>query len=387
MRSRWVRAALASAALVGCAPTDFMGRCQSQLELTEEECGIVASWRLEETLPPARGNLYADDERAARLGRAIFFDAGFATVPGVSCATCHDPNLAFTDARATPEVIAGQPGARNSPTLLDTARNRGFWFVDGRADSLWSQPLFAFENEIEMATTRLAIAHRVADVYAVEYEEIFGALPELTDLARFPESGKPGDASWDAMTADDQAAIDRVAANVGKALEAYERRLVTGPSRVDLYIDGDDTALDDEERRGLHRFVFTQCGFCHVGPMLTDDLFHESSFDMDDRGRAAGIETLLANRFNSAGPFFDEGAGSALPLPAGPTADDEHAFRTPSMRHVTLTGPYEHDGSRTLEEILGTRGLLYEDGDEVVIAAFLRALEGEPPPAEWTTAP
>lgn len=381
-----MRGTLALAALLaGCVPSGFSGRCQSQLGLSEERCSIVAGWRLEETLPPSRGNRYADDERAARLGRAMFFDAGFATVAGVSCATCHDPERAFTDGQPTPEVIAGRPGARNSPTLLDTARNRGFWFHDGRADSLWSQPLFAFENEIEMATTRLAIAHRVAGVYAAEYEAIFGPLPDLSDPARFPASGKPGDASWDAMRPEDQDAIDRVAANIGKALEAYQRHLITGPSRVDRWIDGDDAALDDDERRGLARFVQSGCGHCHVGPMLTDDLFHESSYDMVDRGRAAGIEALLANRFNSAGPFFDE--GPALPLPTGPTAEDEHAFRTPSMRHVTATAPYQHDGSRTLAEILGTRGLLYEDGDDVLIAAFLRALEGEPPPAEWTTAP
>lgn len=382
---------VALAACASCAPEDtsFLARCEAELELSESDCAEVATWRLPDALPPARGNAYADDERAARLGRAIFFDTGFATVPDVSCATCHQPDLAFQDGVATPEVIAGSPGARNSPTLLNVAWNEGFYLWDGRADSAWSQPLLALENEIEMATTRLAIAHRVHDVasYRTEYEAIFGALPPLDDRARFPDDGKPGDASWESMRAEDRDAIDRVAANVGKALEAYMRRIAAGPSALDRYLDGDRDALSPEARRGLTRFVLGGCVSCHSGPMLTDDSFRESSRPTDDRGRAGGIEILLASEFSSLGPYYDLDAGAPLPLPTGPTPDDEHRFRVPSMRNVARTAPYGHDGTRTMEEILSAPGILYEPGDEVVIAAFLRALDGDPPPAEWTNPP
>ena len=102
----------------------------------------------------------------------------------------------------------------------------------------------------------------------------------------------------------------------------------------------------------------------------------------EDRGRAEGIEILLASPFNSLGPYFDAGAGQPLPLPTGPTGADEYAFRTPTMRNVTVSAPYRHDGSRDLETILAAPGPTYEEGDEIVIAAFLDALTGDPPATE-----
>ena len=379
-----------ASALASCAPdTSWAARCREDLGLSEANCRLPVDWRLPSELPPARGNRYADDPRAAALGRTIFFDTGFATVPGVSCASCHLPDEEFAESRATSEVIPGVPGGRNSPSLLVVAWNEGFWFWDGRADSLWSQPLFAFENDIEMATTRLSIAHRIHETatYRDAYEAIFGALPDLTDAARFPPTGMPGDPSWEGMAEADRVAIDGVVANVGKALEAYMRRLATGPSRMDRFLDGDRAALSADERRGFARFIESGCVACHDGPMLTDDGFHVAMMEATDRGRAAGIETLLSSPFSSAGPHFDADAGGALPLPLGPTAEDERAFRTPSLRNVTLTAPYTHDGERTLDAILRTPSFFYERGDEVVIAAFLEALVGDPPPVEWTTPP
>ncbi len=377
---------------IGCAPPapegvsdELWGLCRDDLHLTARDCQDIATWRLPDALPSARGNRYADDVRAAELGRAIFFDTGFATVPEVSCATCHAPSLAFGDGHRTPQVILGSPGPRNSPSLLVSARLEGFFLWDGRADSLWSQPLGAFENPIEMATTRLAIAHRIADVatYRAPYEAIFGPLPALDDFERFPESGMPGTPSWDAMTDADRDAINRVVANVGKALEAYLRHVTSGESAVDRYLDGDRDALPPDARRGLTRFVESGCTSCHSGPMLTDERFHSGS-EMEDRGRARGVEQLLESPFNSEGAYFDHDAGDALELPLGPEERDEHAFRTPSLRNVTLTGPYEHDGSRSLPMILSARGILYREGDDVLIGAFLAELVGEPPPAEWT---
>ena len=361
-------------------PPTFMEICAEELMLTEMQCAEVAAWRLPDTLPPARGNRYADDPAAAALGESIFNDTAFATVPGVSCASCHMADMAYDDGMPVSEVIDGVPGSRNSPSLLNAAWNAGFYFWDGRADSLWSQPLFALENPIEMNATRLSIAHRVFDTpdYKSAYESIFDdPLPALDDDVRFPASGKPGEPSWEGMTEDDRGAVNRVVANVGKALEAYMRTIASGPSPVDLYIDGDREALSDDAKQGLVRFVASNCGMCHFGPQLMDDTFHQVSMPSDDRGRASGIETLLANPFNSLGPYFDPDAGPALELPSGPAGIDEHAFRTPTMRNVSITGPYRHDGSRDLETILAAPAPEYEPGDEVVIAAFLEALTGE----------
>ncbi|AKF09888.1 cytochrome-c peroxidase [Sandaracinus amylolyticus] len=377
---RWIPIALLA---LGCSEplTGLRAEC-AELGLDDTECETIAAWRLQDALPPARGNAYADDPRAAELGRAIFFDTGFSTVPDVSCATCHRADRAFQDGVAVSEVIAGSPGARNSPTLYNAAWNDGFFFWDGRADSLWSQPLFAFENEIEMRTTRLAIAHRIASEYGDEYEAIFGALPALDGL---PAEGKPGDPSWEALREEDRDAVNRVVANVGKALEAYMRRIVSGPSALDRYLDGDRDALDDDARRGLARFVKSGCATCHSGPMLADGAFRltAASGTDGDRGRAEGIEILLASPFSAAGPYFDQDAGEALTLPEGPSEDDEGRFRTPSLRNIAQTAPYGRSGTRDLESFI-TSSFFYEEGDERVIAAFLRALDGAPPPSEWT---
>jgi len=385
-----------AAALPACAPPppegvspELWSLCQNDLRLRARDCQRIAAWRLPDTLPPARGNRYADDERAARLGRAIFYDADFATVEGVSCASCHRPDRAFGDGMPVSEVIPGSPGARNSPSLLVAARLSGFFLWDGRADSLWSQPLGALENPIEMGTTRVAIAHRIADVpsYRASYEELFGALPALEDSERFPATGRPGTPEWEAMSETDRDAINRVAANVGKALEAYMRRIASGPSALDRYLDGDGSALSPEARRGLARFVESGCEGCHSGPMLTDEEFHSGRAMSVDRGRAQGVVDLLESPFNSMGPYWDDEAGEPLELPLGPEPSDERAFRTPSLRNVSMTAPYEHDGSRTLEEILASRGFLYQEGDDVVIGAFLASLDGEPPDPAWASPP
>lgn len=389
------RLALFALVAIACTPeappvvVDWPTRCRDELSLAEGACERVRAFRLPDALPPSRGNAHADDPAAAALGHRIFFDAGFSRTDA-SCATCHQPENAFAQPTATSEVISGMPGARNAPSLLVVARNDGFWLWDGAADSLWSQPLFAIENPIEMQSTRLELAHRIASpTYREDYEAVFGPMPDLSDLTIFPAAGMPGTVSWDGMQPSAQRIVNEIAANVGKALEAYMRRIQSGPSRLDRYIDGDSSALNETERHGLQRFVLT-CESCHPGPMLTDDAFHVASMEMTDRGRALGIPRLLASPFNSAGELFDPPSATVrepLPLPLEPTADDEMAFRTPSLRNVTLTAPYTHTGGRTLEAILTVPGPGYREGDDVVIGAFLEALVGDPPPAEWTMPP
>jgi cytochrome c peroxidase len=371
------------------AAVDWMTQCEEDLGLTAAECETARGFRLPEALPPSRGNRFADDPGAARLGHRIFFDPEIGRTDA-SCATCHQPAYAFAQDAAVAEILPGRPGLRNVPSLLTTARNDGFWLWDGAADSLWSQPLFAIENPIEMDGSRLALAQRMASpTYRADYEAVFGPLPDVSDPTRFPRAGAPGDVSWDGMNAADQDLVNGIAANVGKALEAYLRRIQSGPSRMDRYLDGERDALDAEEREGFARFVET-CASCHYGPMLTDDTFHRSQMEMVDRGRATGVMTLLANPFNAFGPYSDPPSDTVrepLPLPDFATTDDEMSFRTPTMRNVTLTAPYTHHGGRTLDDILTVPAPLYREGDEVVITAFLEALVGAPPPAEWSGPP
>ncbi len=370
------------------SPT-LLSQCRDDLKLLDEECLEVAGWRLERSLPASRGNGVAYDESAARFGRDVFFDDRLANVAGVKCATCHVPTDAFQESKPVSEVITGMPGERNSPTLLNVAWNNGYFMWDGRADSLWSQPLFAFENPIEMNVSRVELARRITGnaKYATRYSELFGA-PVAIEAPRFPQTGKPGDPQWDAMSEDDRMQINRIVANIGKTLEAYMRRIASGESPIDRYIDGDRSALSADAKVGVARFIRSGCTSCHFGPTLTDDRFHISAIGGGtDRGRARGVEILAMSPFNGLGPLFDRDAGPRLEVPPTPTAQEERAFRTPSLRNVARTAPYQHDGSRTLNQILMTQSIGYAPGDERFIGAFLEALNGTLPATEWTAPP
>ncbi len=361
--------------------------------------------RLPEALPPARGNAYADDLRVAQLGFELFFDARFSRSQELRCASCHQPERVFDDGRPTAHAIADL--SRNTPSLLNAVRlNWQLW--DGRADTVWSQPLFALENPAEMNFTRLELAHRVRETYRSRYEAVFGALPALENLERFPLQGKPGEPAFEAMTPADQTAINRVAANVGKAFEAYLRKLASGPSRFDRYLDGDRAALTEPERAGVAVYLKAGCQSCHGGAQFSDDDFHNlgiaGAAGVDDPGRSAGLRVLAANPFNARGEFFD---GPPEPAPER-SGRDLGAFHTPSLRNVARSAPYGHNGRfATLSEVvdfhlagggvgqsgfagdidpvLKPQSLTPEEREALV--QFLGALDGTPPPSPWNTWP
>ena len=365
---------------------------------------------LPETLPPARGNRVAQSEAAALLGQAIFFDARFSQNSEVRCATCHLPEREFDDGRAVSLGIGNV--SRNSPTLLNAAWQRWiFW--DGRADSLWSQPLFAFEGTLEMDFTRLEIAHRIAASYARDYETIFDPLPDLEDRRRFPSRGAPGHDAWEEMNQTDQDAINAVVANVGKAIAAYERRLAAGRSRFDLYLLGDSQALDDREAHGLKVLMRAGCTSCHAGFLLSDGAFHNLGVpalpgDPPDRGRADGVMIWQENVFNAAGKFYDGGTGQP------PTFDVEPilgALRTPSLRNIQHAAPYGHNGifatlgevvafhlkgggntEEPMGNVIGEVDAMLQpqslcDDDLAALVAFFASLDGSYPALPWADWP
>ncbi|MCH2106432.1 MAG: cytochrome-c peroxidase, partial [Planctomycetes bacterium] len=120
-------------------------------------------------LRPDPTNAVSDDERAARFGQALFFDARLSPDGRFSCATCHDPALAFTDGRSLPEGRGLL--TRNTPTLFDVGRRR-WLFWDGRTDTLWAQIRHPLESAHEMDGDRLALAHLVRsdESYSAQYE-------------------------------------------------------------------------------------------------------------------------------------------------------------------------------------------------------------------------
>ncbi len=326
--------------------------------------------------PPADPtNRVCDDPRAARLGQALFFDPRLSGPGTISCATCHDPNKLFQDGLPAPDTLGR--GKRKTQSLLGVAHQRWF-FWDGRADSLWSQALDPIENPIEMGSSRLAVAHVVhSDPLLREaYEALFGPLPQLDDLAHFPAHGRPVPddpdhphaRAWESMSAADQSAIDRVYANTGKAIAAYERLLVPGPSDFDRFAgalaSGEDGSaeLGASEQRGLALFLGrANCVLCHDGPSFSDAEFHNTGapapggYEDLDPGRYAGVQRLLASSFHAAGPHSD-----APECPAGrrvrnlrQNSESWGEFKTPSLRNVVGRGPYMHAGQlASLEDVL-----------------------------------
>lgn len=380
--------------------------------------------------PPADPtNRVADDPRAARLGRWLFFDPGLSGNGEISCATCHDPELGFSDGKPVAETLGR--GTRRTPTVVNAAFHR-WLFWDGRADSLWGQAVEPIENPIEMGGDRLAVAHHLAGDAELRaaYEQVFGSLPLLEDEGRFPpharpvrdEPEHPHDAAWEAMAPGDRNAVSRVLANVGKAIAAYERRLVRGDAPFDRYAahlldreGGDPDALSPAARRGLDLFLGRgNCTLCHAGPGLSDSEFHNTAAppgefgDPQDAGRFAGAARLVVSPFSAAGPYSDAPQGRAARrlerLRVGTETFGQ--FRTPSLRNLVDRAPYMHAGQfpdlesvvrfySTLEGTAGRshhqelvlRPLRLDEGEIRDLVAFLEGLEGRPLDPELTRAP
>jgi len=292
-------------------------------------------------------NAYEAVPEAIALGKDLFFDADLSPSPKqVSCGACHLPELLFQDGKTQAPEGVGM-GARNVPTVvLATEQRWQFW--DGRADSAWAQAIMPIEDPNEMASSRLVVSHVLERKYKARYAAIFGALPAVSDQSRFPLAGKPGDPAWEAMTEVDRTTVNRIFANVGKAMAAYERSLRPASNAFDNYASGDTTALTEVQKDGLEAFLSAGCIQCHHGPRLTDDSFHNLRVPTGrpdraaDRGRYDGIAQLLKSDFRRSGAFSD------APTATADIPRDERllgAFKTPGLRGASYTLPYGHGGS------------------------------------------
>ena len=354
------------------------------------------------TPPPNPTNRVSDSPDAARLGQMFFFDERLSKDGTVACATCHSPFHGFADVEAT--SLGGGRGTRNAPTLLNVAYNK-WQFWDGRADSLWSQALIALEGENEQAGTRLQYAHLIKRLYQKDYETVFGPLPNLADTTRFPLTGKPGDVPFDNMSDKDKIAVNTVFANIGKAIEAYERLLISRNAPFDQYVAGDLDAISSEAKRGLEIFIGKgQCTLCHNSPNFTDNDFHNVGVPQgrlpEDTGRYDGIKQLLENPFNGGGIYSDNPEVSIKTLDLlEPTQQLKGRFKTPTLRNIALTAPYFHTGGYpTILSILRFNGseiptteyagvrddtrqpLRLNDQEVNDLKEFLLTLTGESPP-------
>lgn len=367
-------------------------------------------------------NRYQNSESAAILGHRLFFDTRLSVNNKINCAACHDPTKGLADGKPIAEGL--ETGRRHTPSLWNVAYNRWF-FWDGRADSLWAQALHPIESPAEMGFSRLAAAHLIYGDAVLRrlYESTFGALPTLSDDTRFPAQGKPAssvdpngnDATWKSMNADDQDAINRVFANIGKSLAAYESKLVSRRSPFDVFADGlatDDknkmAALSPAAQRGLKLFVGSaNCRVCHAGPNFTDGEFHDTRVPTldggqpTDPGRFNGANEVIHDPFNATGAFSDERTGSFVEFLVN-NPENWGRFKTPTLRNVARTAPYMHQGQfATLNEVVdyystldralpaGHHGetilqpLFLSEDEEHDLIAFLESLTDENITPEW----
>lgn len=366
--------------------------------LTRRQWDLIREMKAQAAPPPDPTNAKADDPAAAAMGARLYADTSFSPSGTVSCFTCHPSDKGFNDGHDVSRGVAN--GDRNAPAIQLSSQSR-WMFWDGRADTPWAQAAGPFENKVEYDSTRLFVVHGVYERYRSEYEAIFGALPPLNDPSRFPPIGKPGDATWSLMTAEDQTAVTRVYVNVAKSIAAYERTLRPAPSALDRYVDGDTNALSPDQKAGLLAFFDSGCAQCHYGPRLTDDAFHNMRFPTGrrdgaaDTGRLAGVALLESGEFSAGGPFSDAPQPKRSFIAGNWTVGE---FKTPPLRGVAFSPPYGHGGTYTeLEDALQTLsvgGLPLDDNRAVgerdpfgpafpadripALAAFLRGLGDQP---------
>jgi len=360
-----------------------------------------------EPLGADASNRYAQDDRAAALGRELFFDTRLSGNGKVACATCHIPAQEFQDGKP----LANGVGTTNRRTMPIAGTAHSAWqFWDGRADSQWAQALGPLESAVEHGGSRTQYAHVMAEQYAREYEAVFGPLPDMDGVPR--RAGPVADSSiraaWAEIPSARQDAVSRVYANIGKAIAAYERRIEYGPSRFDRYVEAElagrphsaDDAFTPEEEAGLRIFIGKgSCTNCHNGALLTDSHFHNTGIPVSalvaavDSGRATGARQAVAGEFSCTSKFSDAKAGECEELEFAVTEGDElvRAYKPPSLRNVAERAPYMHAGQlATLEQAVAhyssapaspsghteLKPLHLSQSEQRELVAFLRTLSG-----------
>jgi cytochrome c peroxidase len=430
MRSSRSCVVVAALSLAGCISDKMVD------VFTDEEFQLITQFGPLGEVPAEPTNRYANDEVAATLGQRLFFEKSYAhalTIADpalgdvgdtgkVACASCHDPNNYFTDTRSRPNAtsLGVTWTQRNALTLVNVAfYTWGGW--GGKNDSLWYQSANGCESVINFGSNRLEYAHMLFRKYRADYDATFPvpldpALdPGAPGAARFPVQGRPKanaaapDGPWEMMTAADRDAVNLIMANAGKAIEAYERKLVSRNAPIDAYIAGDYAVISPAAKRGLRLFIGkAACVDCHSGPTFSDQKFHNTgvpqiglNLPTEDNGRYDDVQGMLTNVWNGSGKYSDDIPAGSAKL-AGMTLSDDLVglFRTSALRHIDATGPYMHTGTlATLEEVVrhynwgggvadysGVKSaamapLLLTDGEQADLVAFLHTLTGEPPPS------
>lgn len=344
----------------GCKPSGF----------SEAEKKTIASLSLA-ALPPIPAdptNKAVGNTTAMALGATLFFDLRLSRDGTVACSTCHQIGSQFQDSLPRAQGLA-TTNRRTMPLAGVAWSPWMFW--DGRRDSLWAQALTPLEDAREHGGNRAGYAHFIADNFRDRYERIFGPMPDLSHVsAAASPLGNPAEkAAWAAMPEADRDAVNRVFADMGKMIAAFERSLVPKETRFDRFAaalaagkkPNPDAKLTDDEIAGLELFIGKgQCVRCHNGPRFTDDHFHNTGVPAvtglpEDLGRETAVAQVAADPFNCLGKYSDAGpqACGELRFMVTDPAVLRRAYKTPSLRGVATRPPYMHAGQfETLEAVL-----------------------------------
>ena len=281
------------------------------------------------------------NEAKIKLGRELYFDGRLSANNEISCATCHDPKTGWAGHDATDTGVGGRVGNRNSGTVVNSGYMK-YQFWDGRAGSLEEQALGPIHNPVEMGETLENVVRKLNAIpgYKRQFQEVFHS--------------------------------DVTTDGIAKAIAAFERTIVSGPSPYDRFLQGDKKALSAEALRGMEIFNGKgTCIACHSGPVFSDQSFHNLGIGMDAAKPDIGREAVTKDE------------------------KDRGKFKTPGLRNVANTYPYMHDGQTpTLEavvELHNKGGIPNPNLDPVIkplgltdtekkdLVTFLKALTGSEP--------
>ena len=231
-------------------------------------------------------------EEKAKLGKTLFFDPRLSVSGQIACASCHNPELGWTDNTTRSFGHNRQTGPRNAMTILNVAfAHELFW--DGRAKSLEDQARFPISDEIEMN------------------EDINIAVDKIANI----EGYKP---LFEAAFGNDSVSLKRIQ----YAISTFERTIRSPKSKFDKFIEGKSELFSDQEVKGLHLYrTKAMCINCHNTPYFSDNQYHNDG------------QTLFGTK--------DEDFGRYL---VTQNIDDIGKFRTPTLREISNTGPWMHHG-------------------------------------------
>jgi cytochrome c peroxidase len=263
------------------------GESTSSAPSTTDPHAFLSDYQRPAKVPASKANPMTPEKIA--LGQMLFFDPRLSGSGVISCATCHNPALGWSD--ALPKGLGHMGGrlGRRTPTIIDVAYGEPY-FWDGRAATLEDQAKGPLTSAAEMNMPAAAAISRIESIpgYVAAFDRAF------------PGRG---------------VSLDTFAA----AVASYERTVVSGSAPFDKWVAGDEEALSEAAKRGFALFNGkANCAVCHSGWRMSDDGFHDIGLPGADRGRAAvapGIVQL------------------------------EHAFKTPTLRNINQRAPYMHDGS------------------------------------------